>query len=805
MAIPIELFRFRVVRGVQAQPLNAKSTIDLTALKGFPGSDTLARFEYLTAVIDPKTWTHWLRNVSGQLAVQGDLVDPKGLAVMLPTDWKAQVADATWTSIQLELATSLAVAIKTLPTSPSIDQSEAVEGLARLIRIHDLITILAHDSAAPPEDRVLNSEEDVQAFATYRIISLPSQIFNRNKTAVQLIRQPGITDLYVVKDEWNRYEAGQLARVVNVLPGESFDTRLKHFEKTETTVSTTNATTTSQEIENSQTQSSTLSQSSTKDASLNIGVNGQVEVSGQYGPAQVKTSFGAQLQSSQSESDTNAFTTSMQIVQRSVKQTSQTVIDVQTKRTVQGDESLEDHKLSNPDKTVTVGLYRWLSEIHRVQLEKYPNRFVLEFEIPEPGVWLRWAMQNAPVKMNNPDPGPFRLPGVTHDISPTDLDSNVVAQVSSKWRIQGLDTPPPPTMTVSVVLTIDPTTQNGARFATASDNSMTVPGGYYADSWNAEIFSSRNWALHSYGTELTITVGGGPAGQASTGDLGQTAFVSGPLGGNVGSINTGTIPVTAYTLALQGFTCVINVTCKVMPETVRQWQQTTFDQIAAGYQSLLTAYQQELAASALQPGSLAGLVGPPDLNRERATSELRRLVIENLMSQRFNGEPAIVQTTPASEPNVNLAQALGVGPTVQFFEQVFEWENLIYICYPYYWSRRSEWAAYALTATADPEFDQFLNSGSARVVVPARPGFEDVVNFYLNTGIIWSGTRPPAPNDPDYLSIAQEIQAMQVGATDGTPVGSSWEISLPTTLLWAGTDPTTLPTNPNAKIPAPTN
>jgi hypothetical protein len=53
------------------------------------------------------------------------------------------------------------------------------------------------------------------------------------------------------------------------------------------------------------------------------------------------------------------------------------------------------------------------------------------------------------------------------------------------------------------------------------------------------------------------------------------------------------------------------------------------------------------------------------------------------------------------------------------------------------------------------------------------------------------------------LSIADEIQAIQVGAADGTPIYPPWEIVLPTTLLWAGTDPTTLPANPNPTIAPP--
>ncbi len=804
MAIPTELFRFRVVRGVQAQQLKQGAALDLTALPTLPSSPVALDTSKSGASIDPRTWQHWLAGLSTQLALRGDLVAPADVVALLPSDWQKQAADSVWKKLQLQLAISLAADMKELAVPPAPEQLSMVEGLSRLLRIQDLVTALSSDNQIGAGARALQTARDVQALAAYKIVMLPSAYFKRMKAEVQLIRKPGITDLYVVKDEWNTYEAGELARVVNVLPGETFDTRLKHFEKTETAMSKTTQTMTLQETDNSQTQSSSLSQTSTKDASLNVGVNGQVEVSGQYGPTHVQSSLSAQLQSAQSDSETSAFTTAVQTVQRSVKKVAQTITQVQSSRTTVGDENSEDHKLANTGTDVTVGLYRWLSEVHRVQLERYPNRFVLEFEIPEPGAWLRWAMQNAPVTMNNPDPGPFRLSGADHDLSPLDLNDDTLAQLATQWRIQGLSTSLPQTLTLSVVLTVDPATQNEARFATASDNSLTVPSGYEADSWNAEIFSTRTWSLASYGTELTITVGGDVNSQASTGDLGPAAFVSGPLNGKVGGINTGNIPITVYTIALQGFTCVVKVTCLLMTETYRQWQQTAFDQIAAAYQSLLVAYQQELAADAEKPGSLTSLIGPPDLNRARIVAELRRLVIENLMGQRFNGEPAIDEPSATAEPNVQLNQAAIVGPTVQFFEQAFEWENIVYICYPYYWGRRAQWPTNVLTATADPEFDQFLNSGSARVVVPARPGFENLVNYYLYTGVVWGGQQPPAPNDPDYLSIAQEIQSLQTGATDGTPVGSSWEVSLPTTLLWAGNDPTTLPTNSNSSIPAPT-
>jgi hypothetical protein len=204
------------------------------------------------------------------------------------------------------------------------------------------------------------------------------------------------------------------------------------------------------------------------------------------------------------------------------------------------------------------------------------------------------------------------------------------------------------------------------------------------------------------------------------------------------------------------------------------------------------------------------VVGPPDLNHTRSVMELKKLVIQDLLGQPL--APGELWTIPNPLPNMyygpslNPANTVRSGPIVQFFEQVFEWENIVYICYPYFWGGQQNWlqdATYVSTNPSDPVFDQFLTAGSARVVVPARPGFENLVNYFLYTSQIWGGQNPPGPNDAGYLSVADEIQSIQVGATNGTPVAPPWEITLPTTFLWAGTDPTSLPTNANPTIGAP--
>lgn len=853
----IELFRFRTVRHIQ------NKTTGFSALA--PTLSAAKPRKSAPAPITPDGTINidigttlgtfgWLEQVSQQCAAASDDLTPAELTSLLPPDWLTQVATASWPALQQQLADLLA-ALATLVRDTAADPTgygipvipvpiaQNIELVARIILVQDCITTLAADRALEPSQRRLQKADDIRVALTFRSVALPAELFS--KTPPVLARAPGVTDLSVVKDEWNRYIPDQIANVINVLPGESFESGSRHLEKSVQSQSTTSVQSTTITTENSQTQSSTLSATSTSDASLNIGVHAQVETSGQYGPTNVQTNIGGQLQFSQSQSKSTTRTAAQEIVARSVKTVSETVTQAQTSRTTVKDTSHQQHKLQNTGQNVTVGIYRWLSVVHRVQLINYPNRFVVEFEIPEPGAWLRWALNNQPdMPWDNPDPGPFAVnrndPRLSPSdptnldvgappLQPTDITPLTATGLAARWMVQGLTPPPPKSLTLGNSFSIAQQTTT----LVLNDNSLAVPNGYVAKTWTVDI-ASAGGDDNSHPSCLRVSVGGngvtftvagthttyfvtGTQGTVQTQPLGQaTSFQPGNItaGIPVGDINTGIIPVYVHGWFLaSGAAITLNVTihCEQdaayldpnsngLPYVI--WQQKTFDQISAAYSALLSAHNQERDSRAqTKTGPL--VVGPPQLNLARAVAELKRLAIQNLLGQTFTGFSLLSIDKPSGEPSLDPKGTVASSPVIQFFEQAFEWENIVYICYPYFWGDKTRWIINATGASADPIFDQFLNAGSARLVVPARPGFEQVVNFYLYTSCIWSGKNPPSPNDPGYLSVADEIQALQVGATDGTPVGDPWEITLPTTLLWAGTDPATLPKNANASIGSP--
>ena len=68
-----------------------------------------------------------------------------------------------------------------------------------------------------------------------------------------------------------------------------------------------------------------------------------------------------------------------------------------------------------------------------------------------------------------------------------------------------------------------------------------------------------------------------------------------------------------------------------------------------------------------------------------------------------------------------------------------------------------------------------MQSGMARVVVTVRPGFEEAVRFYLQTGQIWNGGEVPIIDDKLFLSIVDELRQ-----PEGKKEGKAWSTRLPT-------------------------
>ncbi|MBT8457938.1 MAG: DUF3597 family protein [Rhodobacteraceae bacterium] len=146
------------------------------------------------------------------------------------------------------------------------------------------------------------------------------------------------------------------------------------------------------------------------------------------------------------------------------------------------------------------------------------------------------------------------------------------------------------------------------------------------------------------------------------------------------------------------------------------------------------------------------------------------------------------------------------GMIVQFFEQAFEWHNMAWLLYPYFWAKHSRQHMKLLAEDPDPKMRDFLSAGAARVVVPVPEVYEDAVLNFFETNEIWNGGEPPMVDDPEFISIAEELKQGRTNSFNspiyyegaGTPppyIVDEWEVKLPTSLVKLQSDDT-LPTFP---------
>ena len=232
----------------------------------------------------------------------------------------------------------------------------------------------------------------------------------------------------------------------------------------------------------------------------------------------------------------------------------------------------------------------------------------------------------------------------------------------------------------------------------------------------------------------------------------------------------------------------IGVVVQRTAEELGRWRLATYTKIRAAYDERVRQYNEQVE----------GLRADAEAKAERdAQRAVRRAAGREPAHDQCRAEEALHldhhaaalrrirrHARTADPPYFDFAEAAEEGAYVRFFEQAFEWDQMQYVFYPYFWARKSTWIDRFVKQDVDPVFLEFLRAGSARVVVPVRPGFEVAVTHFIETGKIWGGDGdPPAINSPLYVSIVDEIRE-RTGAPQGEqPVGDPWDVRVPTVLV----------------------
>ncbi len=682
---------------------------------------------------------------------------------------------------------------------------------------------------------------------------------------VELLRTATVSDHFVVRNEWKCYVPGEIANIINVLAGESFEQKTVRTDEEESTTHHEQDQLLSSEQSQEDKSTTELSREIEKATSLQVNAQGSVDVSGSYGV----TTFGASAQvgvsSSQSESSRQANKMSQEMVKKSIARVDSRMREERIRRTLTKVEHLTQHAINNKSGKNRAGIYRWLDRIDTYQVFRYADRFLLEVQIPEPATYFRWRLDN-PTKKN--DAAVSQPPEFS--VTPREITEKAYGNLALTYHASNL--PPPPDAIIirtaamadtnSKIPSNDPKVPDYAAPQLNKTIDITIDSGYEAvalhysgtaspsrgywgvENSNMDFLKAANPIQGFHYIRVEITSGGKSVAYNSPGQISGIGPFAVQLAGDDETIGfdacirshleyghaflpidsdsvsllpkTGNIkydPPVRQSLAV-GIAAVgaaaldlsFKVECRRTAESFHQWQDTVYDLLLSAWKS----WDQEWRDQELQKAA-SGLVGinatSPARNKEIIVEELKRQTIAWLLNNaNYGGVDAMGPAAPDVTKDwqrYDIAKARAIAPLIQFMEQAFEWGNLTYTLYPFFWSRKEKWPELADYSGADPNIVAFARSGSARVVVPARPGFEFALLHWLLYQEPFMGEPLPVPGDPLYVSVAEEMQSLTDVAGEGEP-GYSWQAKMATTLVWLDSS-SDVPVNTQTRLGKPPN
>lgn len=565
------------------------------------------------------------------------------------------------------------------------------------------------------------------------------------------------------------YELGDIARITNQIAEESRKLTRKSLTRQVIESEVTAQRTEEDESEVTDRSKEEFSEHIKDQVSKSLELSAGVHASGTVGvwALELASSFGL----SQS-TDRDRSTTERMLREVTARASSATRVSRSTRtRTATTDEQrTRDHqKFGNSTSSHRRAVYRWLDRRVCVETVRYDNRLLLDMTVAEPGQQLRLMHQQAGTQAEASDDAPLPL-------SPEGI-------TRSNWHLLAARLeaaiPEPPARYIAV---------NGAGHRQFTDKrdpwvfpfeDLMIPDGY-------EAFGI------AIGT--TASVHNSSAAMASVSVAGMVVDLNnvhgihhGPVtsSGGVGEFDprlTGTVTGFVHHRSRHHWAGTVNVLlkCELSLTKYQEWQRAAFIALS---EALADSAEGRASAERQQLRAMFGY-HPREAER-RIVSELKRLCLLSVGVETGSSTGVVDgQADPTFiPPTYNDQDARAYARLVRFVEDGFEWGNLVYAFHDYWWGRTGEWSSLFHGDHPSDLVSQFLRAGSARVVVPVRPGFEEAMLVFISTGIPFLGADGWGLGDPLYVSIIETILENRRTDPDDGCIVASWDERVATDLV----------------------
>lgn len=432
-------------------------------------------------------------------------------------------------------------------------------------------------------------------------------------------------------------------------------------------------------------------------------------------------------------------------------------------------------RIRNPyqDRAVRIDYFQLIRK-WQVDLYRYGMRLTWDITIPEPGSGLLSKMMEIERLRKELEIG-F---DAVFPLKPQDITRHNYDAKGAQYGVPVEEPPPVADSSVLVVDTKDWAAQCGGHTISYVVD-VVIPDDYrvtaraYLD-YHQDKCPGEGWGV------VVQDLSGEPHTRLYNNDRGTVHEEVNTYGGWAG--RTGKLAVWVKAWDVKHWAMSIRVETTLQEAAFKGWQQRVWKAIRDGVQAQYYENRQRLQDRLSRLQEELGAQDTLSL-RKREREEVMKGVLRWMGIEDFvffpAGMPAQLEedlyrpeTGLVSDPaamNVLLAH----GEKIRFLHHAIEWENMLFFLYPYFWCHPQRWEFKKYIDHPDPLHRCFLKSGSARVVLTIRPGFEDAFLAFINTGDM--NALPPSP----YLEIGQEFKQYAQTNYPGIPPANPVESTRP--------------------------
>lgn len=595
---------------------------------------------------------------------------------------------------------------------------------------------------------------------------------------------------------------------------------------------------------------------------LNVGANLSVTYNGTPVKSTVSGNFSYKTESNAREKSNADFfreviSKAVQRVEKNVTETRSIASQFETEET--NKHSFENNKINAKN---IVGIYRWVDKKYKAQLFNYGRRMMFEFMIPEPAAFFveaRLRAYEASMECPQPPKNPV-YKAVNLNFTPQDIDQTKFNALRQEYDLAEFTFPevnrkiifnnPDTGQAYFKESGVDGGSKWYAKTYTCRVNLLGYQVTNILVSGFME-FQGRNEADPREKNTFEIYLDGSQIVRVQDESILWWQWNPGAqLGVSSGTVfDSNDVALTLGFWDIGNYYLSITADATLGPQVILNWQTQVYNKIRAIEQKSIDAVNQELLLnynsqlmdyrnrlSELKAQAVNDLLqGQSEaFNSELINAELKKhcltlltkefdtdnsddvvasmgamkTVTGNFVSRKFtvNQDSTIGTTTCGFDthvesidyPAIDIIMAQRKGNYIQFLEQAFEWRQMAYVFYPYFWANQSKWIELlSRSDQVDPNLTAFLQAGSCKVLLAATPAYENAVLHYLATREPWSGGPAPVIGDPLYIPLYEEIRKNQDDLRDATPEGEPWTFTLPTSLVMLDDKNVELPTFPD--------